>query len=106
MKNYFTYLWQELYGDPVFRFQSNDPVVNKRMRQRIDFSLVLYGLNTNLRVYKAQFYSPKEARRTLRRITRQDIFFDAESDVFYAQTGAIVAPKQELEGKRELAEIW
>ena len=92
-----TYMWQEVYGDPVFRFQTNDPAINKRMRQRADFSLVLWGLNTNLWVYQAQFYSPREARRTLRRITRQDILFNAVSDVFYAQTCAIVAPKKRLE---------
>ena len=92
-----TYMWQEVYGDPVFRFQTNDHAINKRMRLRADFSLVLWGLNTNLWVYQAQFYSPREARRSLMRITRQEILYNAENDVFYAQTCAIVAPKKRPE---------
>ena len=88
-----TYMWQEVYGDPVFRFQTNDPAINKRMRQRADFSLVLWGLNTNLWVYQAQFYSPREARRSLMRITRQEIRKDPVNDLLYVQTYPTVAPK-------------
>jgi len=90
-------MWQEVYGEPTFRFQSNDPKVKKRMRQRKDFTLVAWGLNTLLSVYQARFYSPKEARRTLRRITRQKIKKDYSESMFIAKTGAIVAPKKGVE---------
>ena len=88
-----TYMWQEVYGDPIFRFQTNDPAINRRMRQRADFTLALWGLNENLWVYKAQFYSPQKARQSLSRITRQEIKKDPVDDLFYAQTYPIVAPK-------------
>ena len=84
---------QEVYGEPIFRFQTNHPGINKRMRQRADFTLVLSSLNDNLRVYKAQFYSPQKARQSLSRITRQEIKKDPVDDLFYAQTYPIVAPK-------------
>ena len=86
-------MWQEVYGEPIFRFQTNDPGINKRMRQRADFTLVLFSFNDNLRVYKAQFYSPQKARQTLSRITRQEIRKDPVNDLFYVQTYPTVAPK-------------
>ena len=86
-------MWQEVYGEPIFRFQTNDSGINRRMRQRADFTLVLLGLNDNLWVYQAQFYSPQKARQTLSRITRQEIQKDSGNDLFYVQTYPIVAPK-------------
>ena len=97
MKPYKTYMWQEVYGDPVFRIQTNDPAIHKRMRQRKDFTLVLWGLNTRLWVYKAQFYTPQKARQALSRITRQEIHKDASDGSFYAETYPIVAHKERLE---------
>ena len=34
---YFTYMWREISNDNIYIFQTNDPAVNKRMRQRMDF---------------------------------------------------------------------
>ena len=97
MKPYKTYMWQEAYGDPVFRIQTNDPAIHKRMRQRKDFTLVLWGLNTRLWVYKAQFYSRKEAIKSFKRITRSTIKKTDDMCGFYAQTGVVVAHKERLE---------
>ena len=89
-------MWQEVYGEPIFRFQTNDPGINKRMRQRADFTLVLSSLNDNLRVYKAQFYSRKEAIESFKRITRSIIKKTDDMCGFFAQTGVIVAHKERL----------
>ena len=43
--------------------------------------------------YKTIKYGLKEAKRTLRRITGQNIFYDENNELFYADIGAIVAPK-------------
>ena len=86
-------MWQEVYGDPVFRFQTDDPAINKRMRQRKDFTLVLWGLNKKLWVFKAQFYSRKEAIESFKRITRSTINKTDDTCGFHAQTGVIVAHK-------------
>ena len=93
MKPYKTYMWQEVYGDPVFRIQTNDPAIHKRMRQRKAFTLVLWGLNTRLWVYKAQFYTPQKARQALSHITCQKIKKDASDGSFYAETYPMLAHK-------------
>ena len=90
---YKTYMWQEAYGYLVFRFQTNDPAINKRMRQRKAFTLVLWGLNKKLWVYKVQFNSRKEAIKSFKRITRSTINKTDDTCGFYAQTGVIVAHK-------------
>ena len=54
-------MWQELHGEPEFRFQTTDPKIHKRMHRSSYFKLVLIGMNVDLWVYKASFYSPKEA---------------------------------------------
>jgi len=79
-----TYMWQEQYGYPVFRFQTNDPVVAKRMRQRKKFILVGYGINARLWLYSCSFYKPQDARRTLRHITGQKIHKDGSMNEFLA----------------------
>ena len=86
-------MWQEIRGESTFRFQTNDHEIQKRMRQRKDFSLIGWGLNTKLWIYKVIFYSPEKARKCLERITRRKIKKDALNGVFFAKTSPIVAPK-------------
>jgi len=88
-----SYMWRELYGEPVYRFQTNDPSINKRMRQRGDFHLVGWGVNCKLWIYISSFFRPSEALRTFRRITRSKVKKDSLGGVFYAKTTAIVAQK-------------
>jgi len=90
-----TCMWREapfLRDDKVWRFYTTDPDVNKRMRQRLDFKLVVYGMNKRLWVYATLKNSAKDAKKTLKRITRRNIQFDALNDEYYADPGAIVAP--------------
>lgn len=79
-----TYMWQELYGEPYFRFQTDEPKVAKKMRQRKNFVRVGYGINTQLWIYRTTFYKPQDAKRTLRNITGREIQKDAENGLFYA----------------------
>ena len=42
-----TYMWREypfIRGDRSYRFQTNDSSINKKMRQRQDFKLAMWGL--------------------------------------------------------------
>ena len=87
---YQTYMWQEVRGEKTFRFQSNDPEVLKRMRQRKDFKEVAVYLTSNERVYSGTFYSPKSALRTLERITRLKAQRDPIGRGYFAETGTIV----------------
>ena len=38
-------MWQELHGEPEFRFQTTDPKIHKRMHRSSYFKLVLIGMN-------------------------------------------------------------
>ena len=82
-------------------FQTTDPEVHKRMRQRKDFKMVGRALNASLWIYSSSFYSPKEARRTLRRITRSEIKYDEVEELYYTETGAIVACKNESRSRKD-----
>ena len=92
-------MWQQVYGDPTFRFRTNDPVVNKRLRQRKDFELAVKALNERMWVYVSSFYSPQKARQTLTRITRQKIEKTSNTGEFVAETYPIVAPQNEPESR-------
>ena len=45
---FYTYMWREsqaIPNDKVFRFQTNNPHINRKMRKRKDFKLVMVGIN-------------------------------------------------------------
>ncbi len=78
-------MWREapeIPKDKVYRFQTNDPEINGRMRRRKDFKLVLKGLNSKFWVYKTQKYSLKEAKNTLSRVSRKEIQYIKDKRVF------------------------
>ena len=88
-----TYMWKEypfIKKDKSYRFQTADPIINRRMKQRSDFDLVLLGLSENIWVYQTNKYSLKDAKKTLNRVTRQVIKYDAFYEVYYAENGVIV----------------
>lgn len=77
-----TYMWQEERGQKYFRFQTDEPAVNKKMRERKKFILVGWGWNCNLWIYQVKLYKPQNARRTLKALTGKPIKFDKLSDTF------------------------
>ena len=67
-----TYMWKEypfIKKDKSYRFQTADSIINRRMKQRSDFDLVLLGLSENIWVYQTNKYSLKDAKKTLNRVT-------------------------------------
>lgn len=87
---YVTYFWQESRGDDYYRIQTNDPAISRKLGKRQDMKLVGYGLNIYLKIYQAQYFSTKEAKRSFRRIVGQKV---EKTDVYgelMAKTGVIV----------------
>ena len=87
---YVTYFWQESRGDDYYRIQTNDPATSRKLGKRQDMKLVGYGLNIYLKIYQAQYFSTKEAKRSFRRIVGQKV---EKTDVYgelMAKTGVIV----------------
>ena len=69
-----TYMWKEypfIKKDKSYRFQTADSIINRRMKQRSDFDLVLLGLSENIWVYQTNKYSLKDAKKTLSIVTRR-----------------------------------
>jgi|Marorgknorr_s2lv_3_1036020.scaffolds.fasta_scaffold113537_1 hypothetical protein len=93
-------MWRELpttEGDKVYRIQTNDSKVHRRMYQRNGFSLVCEALNTNLWVYATEFISLRNAKRTFERITRQKIKYDSVEGVYFTYSVPIVDSYSESE---------
>jgi hypothetical protein len=91
-----TYMWREypfIRGDKAYRFQTNDPHMHKKMRQRKDFRLVLWGLNKRLWVYVSTKNSLEKARRTLGNLTHDKVKKDTVESVFWAETTPYIAIK-------------
>jgi len=87
-KIYKTCMWQELHGEQEFRFQTTDPRLHTRMKRSPYFILVLIGMNDDLWVYRASFYSPKEARRSLERMSGSTCTYDRDLDLYSVKTRA------------------
>ena len=86
-------MWRELpkkEGDKVYRIQTTDPSIHRRMSQRNGFKLVCEGLNSALWVYSTEFISLRNAKRTFKRITRQKIKYDPVEGLFYTCSVPIV----------------
>ncbi len=80
-------MWREapeITGDKIYRFQTNNPEINRRMKRRKDFTLSSYGMNIKMWVYRTKKYSLKDAKKTLKRITRQNIDFDPLHDMYFS----------------------
>jgi hypothetical protein len=92
-KHHKTFMWQELHGEQEFRFQTTDPKLHKRMHRSRYFKLVVIGMNIDLWVYQASFYSPKEARRSLERMSGSIYTHTADTGVFCVETGATTVNK-------------
>ena len=55
-KQHKTFMWQELHGEPEFRFQTTDPKIHKRMHRSSYFKLVLIGMNYIIPIDTVTFY--------------------------------------------------
>ena len=55
-KHHKTFMWQELHGEPEFRFQTTDPKIHKRMHRSSYFKLVLIGMNYIIPIDTVTFY--------------------------------------------------
>ncbi|MFL3004670.1 MAG: hypothetical protein ACJZ1R_00720 [Candidatus Neomarinimicrobiota bacterium] len=95
-----TVMWREfpmIAGDQSYRINTADPAVAKRLRQRKDCIPAVYYCNISRWDYRTNKYSKKDAIKTLKRITRQEIKYDAVNDEYYADYGVIIDSNKRLE---------
>jgi len=57
-------MWQEMDGKFVFRFQTDDKNVHRHMSQMKSFKIVGQGVNVDLWIYRVEFSSVENAKKT------------------------------------------
>jgi hypothetical protein len=74
----------------LFQEKVTGGAISRKLGKRQDMKLVGYGLNVYLKIYQVQYFSPKEAKRSFRRIVGRKV---EKTDVYgelMAKTGVIV----------------
>lgn len=89
IKRYKTYMWKEERGEKIYRIQTEDPLIFRRLNKRQDMTLVMWGINKYLKVFQVTYYSPKEARRSFKRIVGSKNNITKKLGVFCGLTSAI-----------------
>tara|TARA_Y100000310_G_scaffold54092_1_gene49631 strand:- start:232 stop:546 length:315 start_codon:yes stop_codon:yes gene_type:complete len=97
METYKTYMWREAKHFPEFRFQTNDSKIAKRMRRSPNFEFCGIGINAPIWIYRQPFYSVREAKTSLGRLTGQLVEKDGLDSTFFSESGVGGVPKTGLE---------
>lgn len=84
-----TYLWQETHGEPVFRIQTNDPKVKRKLNRTKEVTPVGEGMNSSLWIFKIIFESPNEAPGFLHKITNLKVRKTDDRHGYIAGHGAL-----------------
>ena len=87
-----TYLFQEQPRHKVFRIQTTDSSVAKKMRRRKSSMLVGKGINTSLWIFRVKYSTREKAKLSLQRITGQKISESGSMGEFEYQTVPILIP--------------
>ncbi len=95
LKRYTTYLWQEQKRYPLFRIQTDDPRVARKLKKRKTTKQVSFGLNCAHWIFQLKYSSPKKAKNGLFNITGADVQKHHDMDVFVAYTYPHMALKEE-----------
>ncbi len=89
------YIWQELKGNPEWRFQTDRYDIYRKLKRRKGFRLVAYGCNGDLWVFVKSYKQPKNARKAFERICSQKIFFNASKGIYEAENVTLQVQKKE-----------
>lgn len=81
-----TYLWQETKRLPVYRIQTNDRMVARKLKKRNNVKLVLWGMNSPIWVFQIKYSSPRRATIGLGSITGEKVEKTADTGVFVSYT--------------------
>ena len=73
MDKYRSYLWREVPNDNIWRIQTSDPEIKRKLNRRKSASLVGECFNHPMVVYRLKYYSPQKAKQSFQRLTNQKI---------------------------------
>ena len=86
LKQYSTYLWQEVNRIPIYRIQTNDKDIARKLSKRPKAKLCVVGLNAPFWVFQLRYSSPKKAILGLGNITHEDVHELPELSIFVSYT--------------------
>jgi len=86
IKPFATYLWQETKRIPVYRIQTNDHRVARKLKKRKNTKLVMYGVNAPIWIFQIRYSSPRLAILRLGNITGEDVRETADTGIFVSYT--------------------
>ena len=86
IKHHATYLWQEVNRIPVYRIQTNDQRIARKLSKREKTKLCVVGLNAPFWVFQLRYSSPKKAILGLGNITHEDVHELPELSIFVSYT--------------------
>jgi hypothetical protein len=107
-----TYLWQEVYGEPFYRIQTDEKCVAEKIRRRKGFnSNSIIVLNRMLWIFPCRFSRPDIARKTLMSITGVKGKIDSDGlFVFQKETelsrNKQMVPTQNNSAVQSLGDSW
>ena len=94
MAKYISYLWREIANDNIWRIQTPDPEIKRKLNRRKSAILVGVCFNHPMVIYRLQYYTPQKAKQSFQRLTGQKIKKDSDDGVFYAETYPILTKKK------------
>lgn len=77
-----TFYWQLEKKRPIYRFQTNDYTIFKKMKRRKNFLLIGRGLNCRLWIFSAKIGRPSTARKIFKTLTGFYPIFVEKEDIF------------------------
>ena len=98
-----TALWRFKTNDKncqMWRLQTEEPSVIRKLRRRRDTSIVAWSINSNLLIFSIKYISRFKAMKGLKRLTGRDVYYNAEEGVILTKNAPILTSKKEAESER------
>lgn len=70
MNNHITYIWQMGRGSNLFRFQTNDPQIARKLLRTNKWESVAIYCNKPIWIFQKSFNKPQDARKKLRSLCK------------------------------------
>ncbi len=82
LEQYSTFIWQMERRKPIYRIQTNDHRVARKLKKRPKAKICVWGINAPFWIFQVQYSSPSYAVIGLSNITGADVEETSESGVF------------------------
>ena len=92
-----TVLWKWGYGDEddnVWRLQTAEPKVIRKLRKRENASISAWSLNSDLLFFHLTYTNRFKAMEGLRRLTGREVYYNVSDEVIMTKTTPILTSKK------------